>query len=147
MIVIDASVAVKLILTEAHSDQVIALLTASAQAAEPIVAPPLLPFEIANILRQRMVRQGMSLSAADQLMADFLTFPINLTAPPGLYQQALAIADTHQLPAAYDAHYVALAQQLGGELWTDDQRLLRALTGRLTFVKWIGDYQQAPSPP
>ena len=147
MIVLDASIAVKLVLTESYSDKVLALVTAAAQAAEPIVAPPLLPFEIANILRRRMVRQGLSLSGADQLMADFLTFPIILTAPPGLYQRALAVADAHQLSAAYDAHYIALAEQLGGELWTDDQRLLRALAGGLSFVKWIGDYQQTPSPP
>jgi predicted nucleic acid-binding protein len=109
MIVLDASVAVKLVLTEQHSDKVLALVSAAAQAAEPIIAPPLLPFEIANVLRQRMVRQGLSLAVADQLMADFLTFPIGLIAPSGLYQRALAIADAHQLPAAYDAHYVALA--------------------------------------
>lgn len=61
MIVLDASVAAKLILAEPHSDKVLALLTAAVAKAEPIIAPPLLPFEIANILRQRMVRQGLSL--------------------------------------------------------------------------------------
>ena len=147
MIVLDASAAVKLVLSELYSDKMLALVTTSAQAAEPVVAPALLPFEIANILRQRMLRQGLSLAAANQLMADFLTFPITLTAPVGLYQRALAIADAHQLPAAYDAHYIALAQELGAELWTDDQRLLRALAGRVAFVKWIGTYQQTPAPP
>jgi predicted nucleic acid-binding protein len=139
--------AVKLILTELYSDKTLVLLSDAAQAAEPIVAPPLLPFEIANVLRQRMVRQGLSLSDADQLMQDFLTFPISLTAPPNLHQQALAIADAHGMSAAYDAHYVALAQELGAELWTDDQRLLRVLSGRVTFVKWIGSYQQTSSSP
>jgi predicted nucleic acid-binding protein len=82
VIVLDASVAVKLILTEAYSDRVIALLTSTAQAGEPIVAPTLLPYEVANILRQRMVRQGLALPLADQLMADFLTFPITLQSLP-----------------------------------------------------------------
>ncbi|HLH24950.1 MAG TPA: type II toxin-antitoxin system VapC family toxin [Chloroflexota bacterium] len=140
MIVLDASVAVKLILTETYSAQVIALLTSTAQAGEPIVAPTLLPYEVANILRQRMVRQGMALSLADRLMADFLTFPIALQTSPTMHQRALAIADIYGLPAAYDAHYIALAEELGADLWTDDQRLLRALAGRVPFVRWIGSY-------
>jgi predicted nucleic acid-binding protein len=111
------------------------------QVAEPIVAPPLLPFEVANVLRRRMVRQGLSLSDADQLMAEFLTFPVTLAAPAGLYQAALAVADAHNLPVAYDAHYIALAQELGCGLWTDDQRLMNALAGKLPFVKWIGSYR------
>ena len=46
-----------------------------------------------------------------------------------------------------DAHYLALAQNLGCDLWTDDQRLINSLAGRLPSLKWIGDYQQAlPKP-
>jgi predicted nucleic acid-binding protein len=140
VIVLDASVAVKLILTEAYSNRVIALLTSTVQAGDPIIAPTLLPYEVANILRQRMVRQGLVLPLADQLMADFLTFPIALQTSPTMHQRALAIADTYGLPAAYDAHYIALAEEQGADLWTDDQRLLRGLAGRVPFVHWIGNY-------
>jgi predicted nucleic acid-binding protein len=139
--VLDASVGVKLVLAESHSDKALALVTACVQTAEPIIAPPLLPFEVANVLRRRMVRQGLSLSDADQLMADFLTFPVTLAAPAGLYQAALAVADAHNLPAAYDAHYIALAQELGCDLWTDDQRLMNALAGKLPFMVSV----QAPA--
>jgi predicted nucleic acid-binding protein len=38
-------------------------------------------------------------------------------------------------------HYIALAELLGATLWTADQRLLRALSGRLPFVRWIADYR------
>ena len=54
-----------------------------------------------------------------------------------------ASADAFGLPAAYDSQYVALAQFLGCDLWTDDQRLLRDLAGRLSFVTWIGDHTGA----
>jgi predicted nucleic acid-binding protein len=142
VIVLDASVAVKLVLAEPHSNTALALVAACMQTAEPIVAPPLLPFEVANMLRLRMLRQGLSLPDADRLMAEFLTFPIVLRAPTGLSQQALLVADTHNLPAAYDAHYIALARELGCDLWTDDQRLINTLRGQLSFVKRIGEYQQ-----
>jgi hypothetical protein len=80
-------------------------------------------------------------TSATRLIEQFLLFPVNLTTVSGLYQQALALADAYALPAAYDAHYAALAQILGCNLWTDDQRLLGLLAGRLAFVRWIGDYQ------
>jgi predicted nucleic acid-binding protein len=140
MIVVDASVAVKWIQVEAHSDRALALFDDCMQGGETVLAPPLLPFEIANILRQRMVRQGLPLADADQLMADFLTFPVILLAPAGLYQQAIALADAHRLPAAYDAHYIALAQSSGCDLWTDDRRLIRTLGGALPFVRAIEHY-------
>ncbi len=140
MIAVDASVAAKWILNEEHSDRASALYATAARDGEPLVAPPLLPIEVTNILRQRMRRGDFALEQARLLLDRFLALPLTLTAPSGLYHQALAIADTYQLPAAYDAHYVALAAQLGCDLWTNDQRLLRGLGGRVPFVKWIGDY-------
>lgn len=44
--------------------------------------------------------------------------------------------------SAYDAAYVALAADLGLDLWTTDRGLLNASAG-LGFVRWIGDYRPA----
>ena len=140
MIVLDASVAVKLVFPEQHSDRALALLNATIQTGDTVLAPPLLPFEVANAIRQRMIRQGLALPRADQIMIRFLSFPITLTAPAGLYNQAIALADAHNLPAAYDAHYVALAQSQSCDLWTDDQRLIRTVGGSLSFVRAIATY-------
>ena len=140
MICVDASVAAKWVLVEDHSALALALLTWAKRTAATIVAPPLLPFEVANIVRKRMVRQALSLADADQRLAAFLTIPISLIVPERLHRRALALADAHGLPAVYDAHYLALAQHLGCDLWTDDQRLLRAAGGVLPIVRWIGDY-------
>jgi predicted nucleic acid-binding protein len=140
MIVLDASVAIKLVFPEHHSDRALALLTATVQAGDTVLAPPLLPFEVANAIRQRMVRQGLALQRADQIMTRFLAFPITLTLPAGLYDRAIALADAHNLPAAYDAHYLALAETLTSDLWTDDQRLIRTVGATLSFVRAIGTY-------
>ena len=142
MIGVDASLAVKWILEEVHGDRARALYLATVGAGQSIVAPPLLPIEVTNILRQRMrVANGITHVEAARLLTDFLAFAIEIRNFNGLHHRALALADTYGLPAAYDAHYVAVAERLGCELWTDDQRLLRTLAGRLPFVRWIGEYE------
>jgi predicted nucleic acid-binding protein len=140
MICADASVAAKWSFVEEHSGQARALLRDALAQQEPLVAPPLLPSEVANIIRQRARQGQVQLDEARALLAQFLAVPISLQAPSTLYDRALVLADEYNLPAVYDAHYVALTALLGATLWTADQRLLRALGGRLPFVRWIGDY-------
>ena len=60
---------------------------------------------------------------------------ICLRKPPILVSQT-DIAATYHLPATYDAHYLALAEHLGVELWTADTRLVNALLPfKLDWVK------------
>ncbi len=140
MICVDASVAAKWILPEEHAELARALLRYALGMAESIVAPPLLPIEVTNILRQRVRAGELTPAEAKDRLALFLAFPVSLRAPEPLYHRALEIAEEYNLPAVYDAHYVALAELSGATLWTDDQRLLRILGGRLSFVQWIGNY-------
>lgn len=140
MICADSSVAVKWFFAEEHSAQASALLRDALGAVEPLIAPPLLPSEVANVIRQRLRQGELAREVARTILARFLAIPIRLQAPETIYDRALMLADEYNLPAVYDAHYVALAELLGATLWTADQRLLRALGGRLPFVRWIGDY-------
>lgn len=142
MICVDASVAAKWILEEEDwAREAEALLGATLRAGEPIVAPPLLPFEITNILRRRQrATTPVSLERVLLLLEEFLRLPIALHNSPGMHRRALLLADAYGLPAAYDAHYLALAEQFDCVLWTDDRRLLRTLDGRLPFVRSISDY-------
>jgi len=141
VICVDASVAIKWVLNEERSDRARALYQAALRAGESIVAPTLLPLEVTNILRQRMrAKDGLSLTEAARQLDNFLTFPIEFHSPAELHVQALVLADALGLPATYDAHYLALAEHLGCELWTDDQRLIRNVATSLPFVRWIGDH-------
>lgn len=100
-----------------------------------------MPIEVTNILRQRMrASGGLSLGEASTLLDDFLTVRFTIIDPAGLYHRALIIADTYGLPAAYDAHYVALAEWLECEFWTDDRKLVRRVERDLPFVRQIGDF-------
>ncbi|MGH2617423.1 MAG: type II toxin-antitoxin system VapC family toxin [Thermomicrobiales bacterium] len=141
MICLDASVAVKLVLDEDWSDRVEALFFAAIETGESVIGTPLLPIEVTNILRQRMrIPGGLSRDEALERLRVFLGFPIEIHNPPWLHRQALVLADEYGLPAAYDAHYLALAEHFACPLWTDDRRLLRAIANRLPFVRPISEY-------
>ncbi len=142
MICVDASVAVKWLFPEERSALAFGLLATAAQRSEPLCAPPLLRPEVTNALRKRMVREGLAIEDATRLLQRFLITPVAIHNPDGLHQRALELAAQFNLPATYDAHYLALAQHAGCDLWTDDGRLLGALNGRLPFVRWLGDFTE-----
>jgi predicted nucleic acid-binding protein len=140
--VVDASVVIKRLIPEDHSEQARALFIDSLQTGQPLFAPPLLPSEVTNVLYQRTRRQANTISVndADQALTLFLRLPIRLEAPADLYPRALTFARTHSLRATYDSIYVALAQILGVDVWTADERLVRDLGTSAPWVRWIGNY-------
>jgi predicted nucleic acid-binding protein len=141
VICFDASVAAKLVLPEAYSDSAWAIYAAAEASNDTVVAPYLLPFEVANIVRKRMVRNAMSLQDADDALDRFLRLPFALLSPPRLHRDALQLSDSFGLRAAYDAHYVVLAQSLGCDLWTDDAELIQVISPHLPFVRSIATYK------
>ncbi len=146
MICVDASVAVKWVVNEEWTEQARALYRAAIAADDLIIAPYLMPIEVTNIIRQRMrMSDGFSLADATRFLEEFLSLEFTILEFEGLHQRALALADAYHLPAAYDAHYLALSERFGCELWTDDRRLLRQVGAELAFVRWIGDYYERPS--
>jgi len=57
-------------------------------------------------------------SEAEALLDVALRLDLVLHDDPELHKHALKLAQRFSLPATYDAHYLALADQLGAELWT-----------------------------
>jgi predicted nucleic acid-binding protein len=136
---VDASVAAKWVLPEVHSVAALDLRAACVRSQTTIAVPPHFPVEVVNIIRRRVVRGFLTHVEGRAALDRFVTFSVELVIPPLLYERAFDLAETFGLPAVYDAHYVVLAELLGRDLWTDDQRLPRAVGGKLSFVRWIGD--------
>jgi predicted nucleic acid-binding protein len=67
-----------------------------------------------------------------------LQLGITLHGDAALHRRALALAEHLELSAAYDAHYLALAERLGTEFWTADQRLGNAMSSILPWVHEAG---------
>lgn len=49
------------------------------------------------------------------------------------------LAQKYNRPTAYDASYLALAEDAGCELWTADGRLVKAAAGTLPWLKTVRD--------
>ena len=66
---------------------------------------------------------------------------------PAVALRALEVADKLGLRASYDAHYLALAEHLGVELWTADDRFWNAAKGSFPWMRWVGQAQLLSIPP
>ena len=139
-VVLDASVSLKLVLSEEFSEHARALVEAALNERRPLFGPPLLFAEVTNALHQRVRRRDLTETEAETALEQFLRLPIRQIHPERLYQQALAFARTHRIRSIYDSLYVVLAQMLGTELWTADRTLLNTLGQAAPWVRWIGDY-------
>ena len=126
-IVIDASVAVKILMPEDLSDRAIAL--ASRLACDPAAiacSPDLFLAECANVLRtwaRSMLMTPGDASAAFDVLAGL---PIAMVPTSDVAREALDIALGFDV-TAYDACYAALARRVGGLLVTADAALVRKL--------------------
>ena len=101
-------------------------------------APTLLRYEVTNALH-RMRRAGqLSNDATQNGLRAAMALPIRIHGDEGLHDAALDFADRFRLSAAYDAHYLALADRLGAEFWTADQRLFNSVRHALPWVQLVG---------
>jgi predicted nucleic acid-binding protein len=134
-ICVDASFALKLVLDEEGSEAAQALWTAwSAQDVE-IIAPCHLMFEATSVIRNHVYRREISADAGQAAFDALLAQEIKLLHPGFIEERAWELAHQFNRPTAYDACYLALAENIGCELWTADGRLYKAVHDALPWVK------------
>ncbi len=103
-----------------------------------IVAPGLLDFEVTNVLFRYQLQGHLSHDSVILALQTALALPIELFQSQDLHLNAYRMAQKFNLSAAYDAHYLALAEMLGAEFWTADMRLFKALEKyQLNWIKTI----------
>jgi len=100
-----------------------------------LVAPTLLFYEVTNGLYQQQKNNILSPETIWQTLELSLELPITLVNEANLHLKARDIAIRYNLPATYDAQYLALAEWMDIELWTADQRLVNTL--KPFKVKWV----------
>ncbi len=132
-ICLDASIVVKLLVRESDSYDAIALLDRARERGCEFVAPTLLRYEVVNTLWQRVRRSfiepGDGLTGIERLAI----YQIRYYDSSELSQQAWALTQRLSLSAAYDAHYLAVAEHQRCAFWTADRRLA------IAAADWSGD--------
>jgi predicted nucleic acid-binding protein len=94
------------------------------EAGEPIHAPTLALYEIANALTRLVVAGGITLDEVAVAVQTISEQQIELH-PLVDIRRMVDIALRLQRQSAYDAAYIALAEDLAAELWTLDGPLAR----------------------
>jgi predicted nucleic acid-binding protein len=102
-----------------------------------LIAPTLLWYEVMNAVFQAVRAGARTADAAGRMVAGTMSLPIELHGDETLHQRALELAVRFSLPAAYDAHYLALAERFGAPLWTTDRRLAKAVGDSLPEVRLV----------
>jgi predicted nucleic acid-binding protein len=143
-VVVDASLAVKWVLTEPYTNEAVALLTDwSSQQIAPVV-PGWFACEVANVLYRRMLAGQITAADAKLGIESLMTAVTFRDVKPATATRALEIAALLVQQATYDAQYAALAEREGCELWTADERFWRAAQGHFAWIRWIGQYSARP---
>ena len=119
MIVIDASVLVNVLGDDGDDGR----RARQAVTGQDLIAPELIDVEVASVLRRHWLAKTIPARRFAAAIADLMDIPLErypaLPFLPRIYELRANVS-------AYDAVYVALAEQLGCSLLTADQRLAAA---------------------
>ena len=125
-LVIDASVVLKWFLAdEEDGERALDILDSCAANRVALHGPALLEFEVANGLVIAKRKARVSEATALKAMEGFTELGIELHPLAPLYPRVLASCHRYNI-SAYDAAYLALAENLKADLVTADKRLFTA---------------------
>jgi predicted nucleic acid-binding protein len=143
VVVVDASLALKWVLSEADSSTAITLLQRWNTDKMEVIAPALFTYEATNILYRQVVTDKLTYNEVKKLLTKLFSIGIllNFEQHREISLRAMELSHRFGLPAAYDAHYLALAEHEKCEYWTADTRLWNAVRDKLPWVHQLSEYQ------
>ncbi|NOR13158.1 MAG: PIN domain-containing protein [Candidatus Aminicenantes bacterium] len=139
-IVVDASVVLKWYLSdEIYGQDALEILDKYVSYEIEILAPSILEYEVLNGLliakKRGRFKEEMLVTAVE----GFLGLEIEQKDISFFYPDVLFFSESHNL-SAYDASYLAVANEEGALLVTVDKNLYNKVKTDLKWVKWIEDF-------
>lgn len=135
---VDASVLLKMVVDEDLSDRVSQLRDHWAGSGIQRVAPSLIDYEIVSALNQKQRRGLLTAEATSEALEVAFLEPLLSIDTNDLHRAAQRMATRLRIPSTYDAHYLAVAEELDCEFWTADERLYNAVRDRFPLIRWVG---------
>lgn len=134
MIVIDASVAIKLISSEKGSEQAVGLFISHRENKQEITVPEFLFIEVANALTTKTASTNASIKNGLQILhrASFLLHKIT---EDNLIKAALQAKKYHT--SVYDMLYAVIAKEQKTTLITADEKFVKAVS--FPYVILLGE--------
>ncbi len=142
-VVVDASVILATVLPEPLTLQAKAVVRQLVEADTSLAAPILFRYELVSVLRKSVARGVITPAEGSEKRDLLLSQAVTLMFDDDLLRRAYDLATRYNRPTVYDAQYLAVAERLGCDFWTADERLFNALRGHLAWVRWLGQ----PAPP
>lgn len=126
-IVVDANLAVWAVLPVATPVDTVGLIADWRRQDVPLFAPALWLSECVSAIRKTAHAKLISTEQGRLAVEDILALEIGIVSPSGeqcraAFEWAFRLGQAQ----AYDGFYLALAEELGAELWTGDIRLVNA---------------------
>lgn len=138
VVVVDASLAVAWVVTEESTSPAWAKLVEWDRGSVQRLVPCWFACEVASALYKWMRRGELSLSDAENALADVLAVVSPQADLPANAMRALALAEQLNQRHPYDCQYAALAEAQQCELWTADEGFFNVAHRLCPWVRWIG---------
>lgn len=129
-VVVDASIVVKWLARESDSESASRLIAESGL----LLAPDLLPIEVANVLWKKIRRGDMPAADLQPAIANLMALGVELQRSAPILGQAAQLALEIDHPV-YDCLYLTVASEAGASLATADRRLRQAAAS-IGLVLW-----------
>ena len=133
--VVDANATLGLFLQLPYSQKVDRWMQTWQAEEASLVVPILWDYECLTGLRRAAALKLITSEEAGRMVNHLLALELQRVAPTlELHRSALTWSERIGQSKVYDAHYIALAENLSAEFWTADKRLYHTLQG--LGVKW-----------
>ena len=106
-------------------------------SGDRIIAPTIYCYEVTNVFHRMSLAGQISPEVAEQLLEDAFNLEIILYGDRNLHRRAMALAKSLNLPAAYDAHYLALSERFDAEFYTSDKRLFNSVKDTISWIHLV----------
>jgi predicted nucleic acid-binding protein len=136
-ICIDSNFIVRLLVGYYEETIYLEMWTEWRNANTKIIAPDLINYEITNVLWRLSKTNQINYTQAKIALTESFNLGIELHSHSELHQDALAIAEKFQLPAAYDAHYLALAEKMQIDFYTCDKKMFNSVHQNFPRIKLV----------
>jgi len=96
--------------------------------------------EVTSVLREEVYFGRLLPGEGEEAFSAYLEMVVRGIDSLEIQKRAWELAKRFNLPRTYDMQYLAVAELNDCELWTNDKRLVNSLQGKVSRIRWVGEY-------